>query len=141
MEEICAEYNEVSSWWRNIRTALSESTKPFNTLTAALACRAIGMTLEKHKETLQYQKLLEANGNEGEDIKSGNDISKVDKMETKSSDVTPDDETYSSISEWENVSNDTCQFTLLIGNLEDITILDAIVRSVVLFYYIVMFYL
>lgn len=128
MEEICVEYNEVSSWWKNVRTALSESTKPFNALTAALACRAISVTLEKHKEKLQYQKLLEINGKEGEDIKNGNDIAKVDKMETKSSDVTPDDETYSSISEWENVSNDTCQFTLLTGNLEDITILDAIIR-------------
>jgi len=67
---------------------------------------------------------------EGEDIKNGNDVTKVDKAETKSSDATPDDETYSLISEWENVSNDTCQFTLLIGNLEDITILYTIIRFV-----------
>ncbi|EZA61233.1 Rab3 GTPase-activating protein non-catalytic subunit [Ooceraea biroi] len=133
LEEICVEYNEASSWWRNVRTALSDSTKPFNALTVALACRAIGVTLEKHKEKLQYQELLETNWNEGEDIKNGNDIAKVEKMETKSSEVTPDDdEMYSSNSEWENVSNETCQFTLLIGNLEDVTILDAIISRQVM---------
>nr|XP_012216087.1 PREDICTED: rab3 GTPase-activating protein non-catalytic subunit isoform X1 [Linepithema humile] len=129
IEEICTEYNEISLWWRNVRTTLTESTKPFNALTAALACRAIGMTLEKYKEKLQNQKLSEANGNEGEDVKNGNNVTEVDEVEKKSSDVTPDDETYSSISEWENVSNDTCQFTLLIGNLEDITILSAVVSQ------------
>jgi len=88
------------------------------------------MILEKHKEKLQYQKFLEMDEDEGENIKNGNDITKIDKAETKLSDVTPDDETYSLISEWENVSNDTCQFTLLIGNLEDITILHSIIRFV-----------
>ncbi|KAH0948530.1 hypothetical protein HN011_009005 [Eciton burchellii] len=127
LEEICVEYNETFSWWKNVRAILSESTKPFNALTAALACRAIGMILEKHKEKLQYQKFLEMDEDEGENIKNGNDITKIDKAETKLSDVTPDDETYSLISEWENVSNDTCQFTLLIGNLEDITILHSII--------------
>lgn len=118
-----------------MRATLTESTKPFDALTAALACRAIGMTLEKYKEKLQNQKLSEANGNEGEDVKNGNNVTEVDEVEKKSSDVTPDDETYSSISEWENVSNDTCQFTLLIGNLEDITILSAVIRCVLYLHY------
>lgn len=130
IEDICVEYNEVSLWWKNVRTILTESIKPFNALTAALACRAIAMILEKHKEKLQNQKLLETNGNEGEDNKNINNITDLDETENKPSDITPDDETYSSISEWENVSNDTCQFTLLIGNLEDITILNAVIRYV-----------
>lgn len=130
MEDICVEYNEVSLWWKTVRTILTESTKPFNALTAALACRAIAMILEKYKEKLQNQKLLETNGNEGEDIKNINNVTNINKTENKPSDITPDDETYSSISEWENVSNDTCQFTLLIGNLEDITILNAIIRYI-----------
>lgn len=130
VEEICVEYNEISLWWKNVRTILTESTKPFNAFTAALACRATAMTLEKHKEKLQNQKQLENNGNEEEDIRNGNiNITKIE-MESKPNDVTPDDETYSSISEWENVSNDTCQFALLIGNLEDITILNAVIRCV-----------
>lgn len=129
MEDICVEYNEVSLWWKNVRTILTESTKPFNALTAALACRAIAMILEKYKEKLQNQKLLETNGNEGEDNKNMNNTTNIDETE-KPSDITPDDETYSSISEWENVSNDTCQFTLLIGNLEDITILNAVIRYI-----------
>jgi len=95
------------------------------------------MILEKHKEKLQYQKLLHMDEDEEEDIKNGSDITKVDKAEVKSSDITPDDEMYSLISEWENVSNDTCQFTLLIGNLEDITILHTIIRFVL--YYIMLY--
>ncbi|EGI58384.1 Rab3 GTPase-activating protein non-catalytic subunit [Acromyrmex echinatior] len=127
VEEICVEYNEVSSWWKNVRTILTESTKPFNAFTAALACRATAMTLEKYKEKLQNEKRLENNGNEDEDIKNGNNVTKTDEIQIKSNDVTPDDETYSSISEWENVSNDTCQFALLIGNLEDIAVLNAVI--------------
>ncbi|XP_018363110.1 PREDICTED: rab3 GTPase-activating protein non-catalytic subunit isoform X2 [Trachymyrmex cornetzi] len=127
VEEICVEYNQVSSWWKNVRTILTESTKPFNAFTAALACRATAMTLEKYKEKLQNEKRLGNNGNEEEDIKNGNNVIKTDEMQNKSYDVTPDDETYSSISEWENVSNDTCQFALLIGNLEDIAVLNAVI--------------
>ncbi|XP_071637599.1 rab3 GTPase-activating protein non-catalytic subunit isoform X3 [Temnothorax longispinosus] len=133
VEEICVEYNEVSSWWKNVRAILTESTKPFNAFTAALACRATAMTLEKYKERLQSQKLAKLgnnNGNEEEkNIKNGNNVTKIDVSEnSKPNDVTtPDDETYSSISEWENVSNDTCQFAVLIGNLEDIAILNAVV--------------
>lgn len=132
MEEICVEYNEISSWWKNVRTILTESTKPFNAFTAALACRATAMTVEKYKEKLQNEKRLGNNGNEEEDIKNGNNVTKTDEMQNKSNDVTPDDETYSSISEWENVSNDTCQFVLLIGNLEDIAVLNAVIRCVII---------
>lgn len=128
MEEICVEYNEVSLWWKNVRTILAESTKPFNALTAALVCRAVAMSLEKYKEKLPCYKLGETNGNEGEDVNNADNTNKVDEIENKANDITPDDETYSSNSEWENVSKDTCQFTLLIGNLEDITVLDAVIR-------------
>lgn len=133
MEEICVEYNEVSLWWKNVRAILTESTKPFNAFTAALACRAIVVTLEKYNERLQSQKIakLESNRDEEGNVKNGNGVTKIGVLESdKPSDVTPDDETYSSISEWENVSNDTCQFALLIGNLEDIAILSAIVKCV-----------
>jgi len=133
VEEICVGYNEVSLWWKNVRTILTESTKPFNAFTAALACRATAMTLEKYKEKLQNQKRLGNNGNEEEkkDVKNGSNVIKTDEMQSKSNEVTLDDETYSSISEWENVSNDTCQFALLIGNLEDITILNTVIRYVI----------
>jgi hypothetical protein len=42
--------------------------------------------------------------------------------------VLPDDETHSSANEWENVSRDTCQWSLLIGQLEDVALLDTVVR-------------
>lgn len=130
VNEICVEYNESSSWWKNVGTILTESTKPFNALTAAMACRAIAVIVERYKERLQSQKSLGIDEDEGEDIKNGNNAAKADEVEGKANDITPDDETYSSTSEWENVSKDTCQFTLLIGNLEDITVLNAVVRCV-----------
>ncbi|XP_012523480.2 rab3 GTPase-activating protein non-catalytic subunit isoform X1 [Monomorium pharaonis] len=131
VEEISVEYNEVSSWWKSVRAILTESTKPFNAFTAALACRATAIALEKYKEKLQNEKRFGNNENQDEqDIKNGNNPTKIDEMESKpTNDITPDDETYSSISEWENVSNDTCQFTLLIGNLEDVAILNAIISQ------------
>lgn len=113
-----------------MRTILTESTKPFNALTAAMACRAIAVIAERYKERLQSQKSLGIDEDEGEDIKNGNNAAKADEVESKANDITPDDETYSSTSEWENVSKDTCQFTLLIGNLEDITVLNAVVRYI-----------
>ncbi|KAL6256765.1 hypothetical protein P5V15_011702 [Pogonomyrmex californicus] len=128
VEEICVEYNEISSWWKNVRAILTESAKPFKAFTAALACRATAMTLEKYKEKLQSQKLSKDRGNE-EDTKNGNDLTQIDEIVNKPNNVTPDDETYNLISEWENVSNDSCQFTLLIGNLEDITILNAVISQ------------
>jgi hypothetical protein len=42
--------------------------------------------------------------------------------------VLPDDETHSSANEWENVSRDTCQWSLLIGQLEDVALLNTVVR-------------
>jgi hypothetical protein len=44
------------------------------------------------------------------------------------SSVLPDDETHSSANEWENVSRDTCQWSLLIGQLEDVALLDTVLR-------------
>lgn len=42
--------------------------------------------------------------------------------------VSPDVETHSSANGWENVSHDTCQWSLLIGQLEDVALLDTVVR-------------
>ncbi|OAD61467.1 Rab3 GTPase-activating protein non-catalytic subunit [Eufriesea mexicana] len=91
VEEICAENNEISLWWKKVRNILVDSTNPFNALSAALMCRAVAMSIEGSKE--KY------------------------------------DEVYNLTNEWENVTKDSCQFTLLIGNLEDITILDAVVSQ------------
>ncbi|XP_015586731.1 rab3 GTPase-activating protein non-catalytic subunit isoform X2 [Cephus cinctus] len=127
VEEICAEYNEISSWWRDARNTLTYSTKPFQALTAAIACRAVAMTIEKNRDKLHYNKVKDDNGNEDEDVKNGNEVQKMEQNQDKKANSTPEEETYSSTSEWENVSKDTCQFTLLIGNLEDIAILNAVV--------------
>ncbi|XP_076636420.1 rab3 GTPase activating protein isoform X2 [Colletes latitarsis] len=113
VEEICAEYNEISLWWKNVRNILSDSTNSFNALSAALACRAVAMFLVKHKEKWVDK------------IQDNNDTEKIECV----SNLKLDNEIYNLTSEWENVTKDSCQFTLLIGNLEDITILDAIISQ------------
>ena len=129
-----AEYNETSQWWTNVRDVLSNSTNPFHALIIAMACRVVASTLEKNKE-LCGNITEDNNGNVGDDNKYCNDFTKAD---TPSTEEAPNSDiksaigssitTQSSISEWENVSTETCQFSLLIGNLEDITTLSAIVR-------------
>ncbi|XP_076244895.1 rab3 GTPase activating protein isoform X2 [Calliopsis andreniformis] len=128
VEEICVEYNEISMWWKNVRSILSDSTNPFNALTAALACRAVAMSLEKYKEK-HSNKTEDNNDNEKGDVKNVDELTEVKQLEDNVSNLKLDDEVYNLTSEWENVTNDSCQFTLLIGNLEDITILDAIVSQ------------
>jgi hypothetical protein len=49
-------------------------------------------------------------------------------QQQESSATSPDDETHSSASEWENVSRDTCQWSLLIGQLEDVALLGTVLR-------------
>lgn len=128
-EKICAENNEISSWWREMRSILSDSTNPFNALTAAMVCRAVAIVIEKTRDKAYVNKVKDDNGNEGEDAENGNSVEKMEENLDKESGQTPEEETYSSTSEWENLSKDTCQFTSLIGNLEDITILHAVVSQ------------
>lgn len=128
VEQICAEYNEISSWWREMRTILLDSKNPFNALTAAMVCRAVATSIEKSRDTAHNSKVKDGNGNEDEDVENGNSVEKMEENVDKEVSQTPEEETSSSISDWENFSKDTCQFTTLIGNLEDITILNAVVR-------------
>lgn len=147
MNEICGDYNEISSWWKEARKILTEASNPFHALTAALVCRAVGMRLENNlvfsniddngnanvdNNSSGREKKVD-NGNAGEsenEKKESRNIGnlKGDDSQEKDFSSSPEDETHSSLSEWENVSKDTCQFSLLIANLEDITILNAIVR-------------
>ncbi|XP_014294842.1 rab3 GTPase-activating protein non-catalytic subunit [Microplitis demolitor] len=101
-EEICVGYNQVSPWWKDTRQILTESVNPLQALTAALACRSVAITLSATRDQSQ------ASEKEALDVKNGN-----------VKDQKPDDP-----HDWENVSKDVCQFTLLIGNLEDIAILN-----------------
>ncbi|XP_066592229.1 rab3 GTPase-activating protein non-catalytic subunit [Prorops nasuta] len=126
IDEICADYNETSSWWRNVRHVLAESTNPFNALTATLACRAVAVTLESYKDKLRNTKENDDNGNEDEDKENGNIGEHSEKCEEKRI-LVPEEESLNSSNDWENVSKDTCQFSLLAGNLEDITVLQAVV--------------
>ena len=122
-----------------MRNILTDSTNPFHALTAALCCRAVGIRLENNKGFLKNESVIDDNGNENQNVENGNegeiekaiekDVSCKNRNEEKKEEASsPEDETPSSLSEWENVSKDTCQFSLLISNLEDITILNAIVR-------------
>ncbi|PNF37324.1 hypothetical protein B7P43_G00463 [Cryptotermes secundus] len=117
---ICAEYNGLSSWWRDVRRILTDSTNPFMALTAAIVCRAVALSVEKVKESnVLAHDISMPNGGPGDAVS----------LQQESSAVSPDDETHSSTSEWENVSHDTCQWSLLIGQLEDVALLDSVLRQ------------
>lgn len=130
-DQICVEYNEISSWWNDARITLIESTKPFQALTASLACRVVAMTLQRNKDSI-HKRVTDDNGNEQEEgesqVVNANTNEKALKAREGEDNPTPEDEMQSSASEWENVSKDTCQFTEVIGNLEDVTILSAVLR-------------
>ncbi|XP_076280641.1 rab3 GTPase activating protein [Lasioglossum baleicum] len=128
VEEICNEKNEVSLWWKNVRTILSDSTNPFKALTAALACRAVATSLEKNRE--KGANNTEDNScNEKDANQNRNDSTDVEEVKEPTVGIESNDDAYNLTSEWENLTKDNCQFTLYIGNLEDITILDAIVSQ------------
>ncbi|XP_031368306.1 rab3 GTPase-activating protein non-catalytic subunit isoform X3 [Apis dorsata] len=72
IEDICAEYNEISLWWKKVRNILLNSTNSFNALSAALMCRAVAMSIEKYKEKYDNKEIEENNDQEGIDIKNEN---------------------------------------------------------------------
>lgn len=109
-----------------MRNILTNSENPFSALTAAMACRAVLVTIQRNRDRLQTSS-KDDNGNEGGSTKNGNEPERMDEREDKDENSSPEEETVSYISDWENVSRDTCQFSLLIGNLEDIAMLNAIV--------------
>lgn len=85
------------------------------------------MSLEKHKEKKNNSE-TDNSCNEEDVNKNENNSIEVNEVKGFVPDTKTNDETYNLSNEWENVTKDNCQFTLHIGNLEDITILDAIVR-------------
>ncbi|XP_011310795.1 rab3 GTPase-activating protein non-catalytic subunit [Fopius arisanus] len=85
---------EISSWWVDIRGILMGSSRPFQALTAALACRSVEIRQQNRRDMLSNYEMKGA-------IPEG----------------------------WKNLSNETCQFTLLIGNLEDVALLNAITNQ------------
>ncbi|XP_033362250.1 rab3 GTPase-activating protein non-catalytic subunit isoform X1 [Bombus vosnesenskii] len=128
VKEICAEHNEISLWWKKVRNILLDSTNPFNALTAALMCRAVAMSVEKYREKCN-KKTEDNNVQEEKGIKNKNDMKEIKQHQDSINNLKSDDELYNLTNEWEDITKDTCQFTLLIGNLEDIAILDAIVSQ------------
>ncbi|XP_014218423.1 rab3 GTPase-activating protein regulatory subunit isoform X2 [Copidosoma floridanum] len=127
-EEIYASYNEVSTWWKDVQNILIHSEYPFNALTAAMACRAVSVNIQRNKDRL-VASFKDDNGNDKEDDKNGNKSGSMKEDKEKDDNSSPEEETIGNISDWENVSRDACQFSLLIGNLEDISILNAIVSN------------
>ncbi|XP_060821986.1 rab3 GTPase-activating protein non-catalytic subunit isoform X1 [Bombus pascuorum] len=128
VKEICAEYNEISLWWKKVRNILLDSTNPFNALTAALMCRAVAMSVEKYREKCNNE-TEDNNVQEEKGIKNENDLKEIKQHQDSVNNLKSDDEAYNLTNEWEDITKDTCQFTLLIANLEDIAILDAIVSQ------------
>lgn len=129
-EKVCSpDCNEISQWWRNVRETLSNSTQPFHAFLAAMACRVVGATMEKYKD-LQINGADDDNENTNEGEKNAKDLEKREAENVSPTTLGNRDCSSSQgpTSGWENVSADTCQFSILIGNLEDISILNAVVR-------------
>ena len=95
-----------------------------------MACRAVSVSMQRNKDRslTSCKDDKDDNGNEKDDEKNGNQPEKMEEDDDKDDNSSPEEETVSNISDWENVSRDSCQFSWLIGNLEDIAILDAVVR-------------
>lgn len=129
IEEICVDCNENSLWWKDVRTILTESLNPLQAYTAALACRAVAVTLEKYKEKMHNATEETSNSSKNDVHSSDNDTQITVQDNIEENNVVSHEEVQNSISEWENVSKDMCQFTLLIGNLEDVMVLNAVVRQ------------
>lgn len=89
-DNICADYNDTSLWWENVRDILVESPCPFKGLMAGILCRHIAQRVERDREVMR------------------------------------DEEDCGEI--WERVSADNCKWSILIGNLEDISLLNIILN-------------
>lgn len=114
-EDLSVDYNELSCWWIDARNILINSTRPFAALTAALACRSVLIALQTRRD----DDCKDDNGNQVE----GENQEKSDKSEEILK------HKLHCANDWVNISKDTCQFSLLIGNLEDVSILNSVVTQ------------
>ncbi|XP_023289091.1 rab3 GTPase-activating protein non-catalytic subunit isoform X2 [Orussus abietinus] len=129
-DEVCAKDNEVSTWWHEVRGMLTECSKPFNSLTAAMACRAVSITLEKKRDLFDQSKRMESHGVETMGLPDTSEPEGLEKQKYTEKESSSNDalNTMCNLkSDWETVSKDGCQFTVLISHLEDLTILDYVV--------------
>ena len=98
------------------------------TLPYLSACTRVHFTLPNLESTVAYSRefLLQNNSNDVSmsNTVAANEVSQQQELPTVSS----DDENHSLANGWENVSRDTCQWSLLIGQLEDVALLDTVVR-------------
>ncbi|KAG7206612.1 hypothetical protein KM043_000293 [Ampulex compressa] len=127
IDDVCGSCNEISEWWKKVRDLLTEATNPSNALTAAISCRAVAIALEKFREKYSGNRVNSDDGNEGG---QGNGLEGQNALpDEEAGDRNAEEETQGSTGDWENVSRDTCQFTLLIGHLEDVTVLNTVVSE------------
>ncbi|XP_034944441.1 rab3 GTPase-activating protein non-catalytic subunit [Chelonus insularis] len=124
VDEICVDYSQVSSWWNDARIILMNSNVPLQACTAALACRSVAVTLQKMKD-LKDQKLIQSDEFSEQD-NNGNSLKKRVEVDNKPK---ANESQGSPTGEWESVSKDVCQFSLIIGNLEDIANLYSIISE------------
>ncbi|XP_018329568.1 rab3 GTPase-activating protein regulatory subunit [Agrilus planipennis] len=93
--DIVVDYNQTSTFWKEIRIILGNSEKPFPALTAALICRSVSLIIEHERDM----------------HKSGSNL------EDENAEI------------WEKLSQENCEWMLLIGKLEDISLLNIILSN------------
>lgn len=132
IEDMAFDYNKISIWWNDVRNIFMDSTKPFHALTAALACRAVGITLQMNRDYV-YSENIKTDDNDNQESEKNSLANKEkqgkDSKRSTAATAVTDDLQRSSTSGWENVSKDTCQFSILIGNLEDISLLSVVLAQ------------
>ncbi|XP_039285376.1 rab3 GTPase-activating protein non-catalytic subunit [Nilaparvata lugens] len=96
---ISGKASQESSWWNNVRSSLKECENPLSSLTAALICRSV----------VASEEVMSASS-DGDYDEEGNK-----EAATSSTDM-----------EWENVSEESCQWSQIILQLEEISLLQSV---------------
>ncbi|RZF48247.1 hypothetical protein LSTR_LSTR006214 [Laodelphax striatellus] len=96
---ISGKSSQESSWWNTVRSSLKDCENPLSSLTAALICRSVVLS---------------------EEYMSGSSDGGFDEEGNK------EEATSSTDMEWENVSQETCQWSQIIEQLEEIALLQSV---------------
>ncbi|XP_075225489.1 rab3 GTPase activating protein isoform X2 [Lycorma delicatula] len=115
---ICLIAGKSVNWWTQVRTMLCDSEDPIAALTAALVCRYVALSVDDllpgDTNNDGNKKEIDSHNNNDDNANDNCDKNKSDSETGSSNDV---------IMDWENVSQETCQWSQLISQLEDVALL------------------
>ncbi|KAK6636122.1 hypothetical protein RUM43_009774 [Polyplax serrata] len=95
---VSVEYNTESPWWQRLRSYISSRPSTVRSLFAAVCCRSVTIFVEQEREFAHKKGHKKNKSNEGTSI----------------------------LAEWETISKDTCQWDILITQLQDVSLLNSV---------------